>query len=101
MVTPEGWVAGRGNCARHALHEDEVGPARGRVEKLDNVVGGTDHPGLEVCRAPGAGEKASEDDAPRGQLGRRGEHVFVVLVGGVRRAAGSVHVRDRGHELAS
>jgi len=85
---------GGGDLARYALHEDVVGPARGSVEKLDDVVGGTDHPGLEVCRAPRAGEEALEDGAPRGQLGRPGEHVFVVLVGRVRRGAGSVHVRD-------
>ena len=83
-----------GDLARHALHEDVVGPARGRVEKLDDVVGGTDRPGQEVCRAPGAGEEALKDGAPRGQLGRRREHVFVVLVGRVRRGAGSVHVGD-------
>ena len=32
-------------------------------------------------RAPGAGEEALEDGAPRGQLGRRGARVFVMLVG--------------------
>ncbi len=76
-----------------------MGPARGSIEELDHVVGGADHPGLDVRRAKGAGQEALEDGAPRGQLGRGGEHVFVVLVGGIRRGAGSAHVRDRGQEL--
>ena len=67
--------------------EAVVGPPRGIVEKLDDVVGGTDCPDLEVCRAPRAGEEALEDGAPRGQLGRGGEDVLVVLVGRVRRRA--------------
>ena len=89
-----GMARGGGDLARYALHEDVVGPARGSVEELDHIVGGTDHPGLEVRWAPGAGEEALEDGAPRGQLGPRGEHVFVVLVGGIRRGAGSAHVPD-------
>ena len=93
MDTLPRWVAGR-DLARYALHEDVVGPARGSVEKLDDVVGGTDHSGQEVCPAPGAGEEALKDGAPRGQLRRRREHVFVVLIGRIRRGAGSVHVRD-------
>ena len=36
---------------RYAFHEDVVGPARGSVEELDDVVGGADHPCLEVRRA--------------------------------------------------
>jgi hypothetical protein len=77
-------VRGGGDLARYALHEDVVGPARGSVEELDHVVGGTDHPGLDVRRAPRAGEEALEDGAPRGQLGRRGQHVLVVLLGTFR-----------------
>ena len=84
-----GMARGGGDLARYTLHEDVVAPARGSVEELDHVVSGTDHSGLEVRRVPGAGEEALEDGAPRGQLGRRGEHVFIVLVVGIRRAAGS------------
>ncbi len=39
-----------------------------------------------VRRAPGAGLETLEDGAPRGQLGRRREHVLIVLLGGIRRA---------------
>ena len=88
-----------GDLARYALHEDVVGPARGSVEKLDHVIGGTDHSGLEVRQAPGTGKEALEDGAPRGQLGRRGEHVLVELVVGIRVPAGSTHFRDGVHEL--
>ena len=44
-------------------------------------------------------EEALEDGAPRGELRRHGEHVLVVLVSGIRAAAGSPHVRDRGQEF--
>jgi hypothetical protein len=59
-----GMVRGGGDLARYTLHENVVDPARGSVEKLDDVVGGTDRPGLEVRRAPGAGQEALEDGAP-------------------------------------
>jgi hypothetical protein len=69
-----GMARGGGNLARYALHEDVVGPARESVEELDHVVGGTDHPGLEVRRVPGAGEKALEDGAPLGGERDGGRH---------------------------
>ena len=77
-------IRGGWDLARYSLHDDVEYPTRGSVEELDDVVSGTDRAGLEVRRAPGAGQEALKDRAPRGQLGRRWEHVLIVLIGGIR-----------------